>query len=71
MKYEKPLLKEYGDLKDITRGAWAGGGDGIPQRYEGHNIKLFLFSNHNTNVTIFPNIIRIRYLEEPGFNLYC
>lgn len=34
MKYEKPLLKEYGDLKDITRGAWAGGGDGIPQRYE-------------------------------------
>jgi hypothetical protein len=33
MKYEKPLLKEYGDLKDVTKGAWDGGNDGIPGRY--------------------------------------
>ncbi|MDO5836060.1 MAG: lasso RiPP family leader peptide-containing protein [Methanobacterium sp.] len=33
MKYEKPVLRKFGNLKEVTKGAWEGGNDGIPGRY--------------------------------------
>jgi hypothetical protein len=30
--YKKPVLREYGDLKHITKGSWGGTDDGIPHR---------------------------------------
>lgn len=32
--YNKPILKKYGNIKKLTKGAWTGGGDGIANKFE-------------------------------------